>query len=414
MQRLKERKASSLDILGKQGSRFKDAAQQAYDESKPDWHKGHFAVRTEQDLDTHATMFDSMVGTHPTYTRAKQILGISDPVQDKVLDEMGMGLKSDPVELAGQMVGSVGADLTQDISRAVWWLVNAPQATGNIINEQVLATANPRLYGASLVKDPRTNKTIMVDQEDLAIEAGLLDAHSGRMQPGVELRHLDDGGTAYSKRDYPGGAVTALGIPAGLAINAGIGLMTPFGGAEGYEAVMPDPEDPSKTSNVLGEIAAKYILGRTGNLLPYDEFKKVRPDVSKGEYNAYKAFKWDKNLDYDPSDGDMNLLPAGVLKATTDGIHGPEVQFLGRSLGLNQTILPFASAVAGAAAGVRRGRPIRSGFLGGMGGLAAGSVTGNLIENERRRRNGVANEAAMQRDQQAKLPNPLDPKLDRL
>ena len=48
--------------------------------------------------------------------------------------------------------------------------------------------------------------------------------------------------------------------------------------------MLPSEEDPSKTNNVLGEVAAKYILGRTGNLLPWDEFKKVRPDVSKDEY----------------------------------------------------------------------------------------------------------------------------------
>ena len=60
-----------------------------------------------------------------------------------------------------------------------------------------------------------------------------------------------------------------MSIPAGIAINTGLGLMTPFGGAEGYKAALPSDEDPSKTSNVIGEVAAKYFLGRTGNLLPY-------------------------------------------------------------------------------------------------------------------------------------------------
>ena len=66
-------------------------------------------------------------------------------------------------------------------------------------------------------------------------------------------------------------------------------------------------DDPSKTSNVLGEVAAKYILGRTGNLLPWDEFKQVRPDVSKGEYMRYKAFKFDKEADFNPLDGRFNV-----------------------------------------------------------------------------------------------------------
>ena len=41
-------------------------------------------------------------------------------------------------------------------------------------------------------------------------------------------------------------------------------------------------------------------MGRTGNLLPYDEFSKVRPDVSKDEYGRYQAFKYDKNTDLNP------------------------------------------------------------------------------------------------------------------
>ena len=87
-------------------------------------------------------------------------------------------------------------------------------------------------------------------------------------------------------------------------------------------------DDPTKTDNVIGEVAAKYILGRTGNLLPYEEFSKYRPDVDVGDYNRYKATKYDKDLNLDPRDGNLNLLPAGVLKATADGIHGPEVRFL--------------------------------------------------------------------------------------
>ena len=61
--------------------------------------------------------------------------------------------------------------------------------------------------------------------------------------------------------------------------------MTPFGGAEGYKAAVPSEEDPTKTANIAQENRTEiHIMGRTGNLLPYDEFVKVRPDVSKDEY----------------------------------------------------------------------------------------------------------------------------------
>ena len=108
----------------------------------------------------------------------------------------------------------------------------------------------------------------------------------------------------------------------------------------------------------------------------------------------YKAFKFDKSADFDLTDGDITL-PTGVLKYTTEGIHGPEVQFLGRSLPLTTGFLPFGTALAGAALGVRPRRgenPLkaptaRRGLIGSTIGLAAGGGLGLLIESERQRRN---------------------------
>ena len=78
--------------------------------------------------------------------------------------------------------------------------------------------------------------------------------------------------------------------------------MNPFGGSDGYKAVMPSEDDPQKTSNILGEVGAKYVLGRTGQLLAWDDFKEVRPDVSKDEYMRYKALKFDNKMDLNPFD----------------------------------------------------------------------------------------------------------------
>ena len=179
--------------------------------------------------------------------------------------------------------------------------------------------------------------------------------------------------------------------------------LNPMGGSGGYEAVLPSEADATMTENLLGEIAAKYILGRTGGLLPWNEFKKVRPDVSKGEYNAYKAFKYDKAMDYDITDGDVTLVPGGVLKATVDGIHGPEVQFLGRSLPVTTTAIPFAAALAGTTLGASHAiqrrlglnpkQTIRNALAGGVLGLTSGGGAGYLMELERRRRNEAANQA---------------------
>jgi hypothetical protein len=256
---------------------------------------------------------------------------------------------NNPAQKAGRLVGAVAGDLTQDATRRFWWLLNAAQAVGEIGAEGALKMGNKDLYA----------------------QVG-----EGRDK----------------KRKYRAGDVQALAIPAGIAINTGLGLMTPFGGAEGYKAALPSEEDPTKTSNVVGEVGAKYFLGRTGNLLPYDEFVKVRPDVSKDEYGRYKAFKHDKRGDLNPFDDGKMTVPTGVLKYTSEGIHGPEVQFLGKGLPVTTGIVPYLASIAGGVAGVRSKRPITGGLVGGLAGLAAGQVGGSIIENERRRRNTVENE----------------------
>jgi hypothetical protein len=170
--------------------------------------------------------------------------------------------------------------------------------------------------------------------------------------------------------------------------------MNPFGGQEGYTALYPTQEDASVSDNPLLEIGTKYIMGRTGNMLPWQEFKQVRPDVSKDEYMRYKAFKYDKDIDLNPFDDGKLGLPSGALKYTQEGIHGPEAQFLGRSIPVTTGIIPTATAMAATALGARYGkRPILTGALSGMGGLAAGSGVGSLLENERRRRNLEENQS---------------------
>jgi hypothetical protein len=355
----------------------------------------NFKIREERGQDRDAPRPEKMVAENPLFFRPREMMGVADPVAERVRAEMGAGRVKGIGGNIGHIGGAIGGDLIQDRARAVWWLLNAPQAAGNVMNEVAVGMANKDLF---------RQEPLHIDFNDLRKmeKAGHAERdQDGKIRP-KPLVVAGPNGKAFRK-NHASGMVRALGIPAGLAINQGIGLMTPFGGYEGYEAVVPSAEDPSKTDNVLAEVGTKYILGRTGNLLDYDEFKKVRPDVSKGEYNAYKAFKYDKNPDYDLSDGDFTTH-SRILKGTTDGIHGPEIQFLGRSLPLNTAIIPFLSSVAGTVAGVRpsakarrEGRfdehAVKRGIAGGFGGYAAGTIAGNLLESERRRRNEAENEA---------------------
>ena len=337
-----------------------------------------------------ATRIEQMLNSNATVNRGAELLGVPNKAHVQARMEKGLGAAKGSVARGGQLAGTVAADLVQDRSRQIWWLLNALQAAGNVGAEYALNRSNPDLYSAKIVED-EYGQIPVGTAEDRAVAKGVLDPTTKRKLPDYGERDMGEGKRVYTKRNFRPGDVALLNVAPGIAINAGLGLLTPFGGAQGYEAAVPSKEDKTKTDNVLAEVATKYILGRTGNMLPYDEFKKVRPDVSKSEYNAYKAFKWDKNMDFDLSDGDITG-PAAAFKYTNEGIHGPEVQFLGRSLPVTTGIIPYASAVAGSALGVRGARPIRGGLRGGLGGLAAGQVMGNLIEGERRRRNKEENE----------------------
>jgi len=392
---------------------FIKGAKKGYSQGTEDLRDAMFDARKQRGQDPNdATQGERILGEHPLFTTIRDLTGTSRPEDRESRRAKGLGPEKTVAGNAGLLLGRAGMDLTTDASRRVWWLLNAPQAVTSVAADEVIRKNNPDLYKMDYVERPAAANTkvksgdrrigVKPENEKTAVRMGILDEKTKRVKAGYSTQFDSDTKQKYyTKRRYSPGEVRSLALPASLAINTGMGLTNFMGGTDGYEAALPSQEDPTKTSNVIGEVAAKYILGRTGNLLPWDEFKKVRPDVSKGEYMKYKAFKYDKKADLNPLDDGKITLPTGVLKATTEGIHGPEVQFLGRSLPVATTILPTVTAIAGTAAGVRTKTPIRSGLIGGLAGYAGGFITGNIIENERRNRNQRANNVA--------VTQPLDP-----
>ena len=172
---------------------------------------------------------------------------------------------------AAQVAGMAAGDILTDGMRNIWWFLNAPQAVSQIAVLQAMNNA----------------KNANIDTSVRLAEEPLLKSRALRM------------------------AATA---PAVIAVSMGLGnaFRQP-----GYKAVVPDENDPTKTANLGQELVDRYFLGRSGALLPYDEFVKERPDVSREEYNQYKNYLF----------GDKS-----VVKATMDGVQGPEVTFMGESL----------------------------------------------------------------------------------
>ena len=388
MDRETEKLLSSKSLLDKLKAGFKDR----YGEGREDYRQAYYAAREMQGKDPEDARIKTTLATNPTFVTARDLIGKSDPIYKGQRDERGMSLANDRAIRAGQILGTLGNDLTQDSTRGLWWLLNAPQASANVINEYALSKANPDLFSHEALPQeiptmngtkPKVYKDAALTRKnkeryDAARSANLISAE------GVKRKGVGQKRGRFTRRKYDPGDVGALAIPTGIAINAGLGLMNPFGGSGGYSAALPSQSDPTATENAVFEVAAKYFLGKTGNLLPYNEFRQHRPDVSKSDYIKYKAFKYDKKSDFDLSDGDFTV-PTGVIKGTLDGIHGPEIQFLGRSLPATTTGTPLLGAIAGGVIGVRRKRPIKGGLIGGTAGLAAGSATGIIAEEVRRR-----------------------------
>ena len=110
----------------------------------------------------------------------------------------------------------------------------------------------------------RTNVQAIPDNDDLAVAKGLLSPEFRKPMPGVGLEKTADGG--HTTQSGLGNQVTSRcwGIPTGIATNTAMGLMTPFGGAPGYEAVVPSAEDQAKQVISLRRLQPSIFLDVRG------------------------------------------------------------------------------------------------------------------------------------------------------
>ena len=397
------RKAGLLQQLGNIGNDLKAGFNREKGIGQEDFRRAHYRELELQGKQADAPKWDQMMGAYPLGNRIKEAFGKASPERIQAEREMGIGLAptNKPAERIGQLGGALVNDIKEDGTRSFYWLLNALQASGSVINDEVIKRANRMAHGdgplnlwgkSTVMNDLNPEAPLRAKNSQQAVAQGAAIKVDGKTRPAPNYSITGSGDDAvFTKRNFAPGDLGWLAVPTGVAINSGLGLLTPFGGAEGYKAAIPSEENPSKTDNVLGEVGLKYFMGRTGNLLPYDEFSKVRPDVSKDEYNRYQAFKYDKREDWNPLDGDMTILGGGI-KTTDEGIHGPELQFLGRSLPVTTGGIPFITSMLGGAAGTMTKAPIKGGVRGGFAGLVGGQVLGNVIEGERRRRNKEENE----------------------
>ena len=189
---------------------FMEGAKSDYDIGRDDLARRYYRQRDLEGKGDDAAKFESMRNTHPGIIRAREALGQISPEAKQSLKEQGMDLRGSFAHKAGQFAGTAAADLTQDYSRSIWWLLNAMQATGEVINEEALNMAVPELRGASAVNLPGV-KTV-VDGERVDKQLNMKDADSlkhmaekgiTRMQDGKAMLNrgfkADDQGNVYTR-----------------------------------------------------------------------------------------------------------------------------------------------------------------------------------------------------------------------
>ena len=219
------------------------------------------------------------------------------------------GKKAAAARQAAQVAGLAAKDVTTQGIQNIWWFLNAYEAASNLGGR-------------------------------MALHQSLADPKPGKLSPWTWERPIREPGREDRSDTPPGAPMSrhhlrfAAAFPLILGASAATGTLVR---QPGYAAVLPGEEDKRQSADPLGETVMRAV-GRSGPLLPYDEFVKERPDVSKGEYEAYKAFLF----------GDKSMI-----KFNADGIHGPEVNFVGKSVPLLTGILPVVGGIAGLRIGTR-------------------------------------------------------------
>ena len=134
------------------------------------------------------------------------------------------------------------------------------------------------------------------------------------------------------------GSVLTAAVPVGLMALSGVrGPISQGLRPAGYKAVAPKSkeEDPTGRTpqSVPLEFALRYGLGQRSQILPYQEFKKERPDVAPSTYVQYRRYEQAKpqpgNLVGIDPEGQSFTTIGGLVRGSAKGLNDPELRVKG-------------------------------------------------------------------------------------
>lgn len=200
------------------------------------------------------TLDDAILNRRPVWQGTQKILPGGEvaqvPAYKAYLEPETFGDK------LGYAAGRFAGDFSSDGSRNHWWRWNAAQA---LMNE----------FGQKIGKNLGLSK-----RDQILMGMGL----TGAMEistGNVDVRNIGEGGRPQGRRSLFPVEVETIDPKTGQVV---------------YE------EDFTRSSRPFAEMAARYFLGRTGSLMPYEDLIKELPHVTPEEYQRYQSSVRDKTL----------------------------------------------------------------------------------------------------------------------
>jgi hypothetical protein len=273
-------------------------------------------------------------------------------VKDSSLNIFDQGYKeaftnksSSPQAKAAYVAGRLVHDVVNDGSRIPWWFLNHPMA-------QISLAAEMAGDAAGLEPDYNTYK----DQLDKANIPVTKKNISNAWAKDMGFYH--EGNRKGIPASLAAKAPAIVGAASILANSNNADFLNIAGGGRppGFASVFPSEGDRTVSDNPLLELGARYLFGRSGRLLPFEQFTEERPEVSPTDYHSYRRHQWDRGV------------VLGLFKGTNRNIDAePEFSMQGFRVPLSG-----AASVAGGLGGVVAGSKIADHLLARQAASEAG------------------------------------------
>jgi hypothetical protein len=280
---------------------------------------------------------------------------------------------------AGYVAGRLVHDIVNDGSRVPWWVLNHPMAQTAVASDLAADAAglNPDYGVYEQLRSARGDEISRpAIDEEFAADMGFSFRGEGK---GVPL------GLA---RKVP--AIIASSALLATSGNSDFANIAGGGRQPGFESILPVEGDKTQSANPLGELGIRYMFGRTGRLLPWEEFTAERPDVSPTDYGNYRAYQYSsgpllgiakatsRNVDAEP---EFAMMGFRVPLSAASTVGGTLIGGIAGAKALDRVISDEMATRFGGALKARGNRRLAGYALGALAGGIAGRVGSQVIND---------------------------------